>query len=71
MATRVKISLFKPEGFEDTHYVEADDRGAAAVEILAKYSKEELAYLNYIECSLCSMPKHPITKRELCLPSSI
>lgn len=53
----VKISFFKPEGYEDIHYVRTVDRGAAALYILSKYRKES-AYLNYISVNLCDEQKY-------------
>lgn len=55
IVSRVRISFFKPTGFEDTHYVATDDRGLAAQTVLARYGKE-LRSLNYIEVSSCSLP---------------
>lgn len=50
--TRVRISFFKPTGFEDEWFVDTDDRGAALLRVVEEYDAE-LSCLNYVECSLC------------------
>jgi len=45
--TRVRICLFKPEGFEDTHYVDTENRGLAAFTVMKLYPNE-LGYLNSV-----------------------
>lgn len=52
MRTEVKISLFKPEGFVDTHVIDTENRGAAVLVVFDKYRNDELKYLNFIQCKL-------------------
>lgn len=48
MTVEVKISFFKPTGFEDTHKVEGYHRGNAIKEVMAKYTDHELSCVNHI-----------------------
>ena len=52
----VKICFFKPEGYEDTHYVETDHRGDAVGIVLLKYDNDHLKYLNYISVTYGNLP---------------
>jgi hypothetical protein len=45
--TEVKISFFKPTGYEDTYHVATTDRGAAAKKVMER-CEFELPRLNYI-----------------------
>ena len=51
--TKVRISLYKPQGFIDTHFVDTDDRGLAVKTVLALYDDQPLKCLNGIDANLC------------------
>ncbi|MDW9491720.1 hypothetical protein [Sinorhizobium meliloti] len=46
--TKVQISFFKPTGFEDTHFVDTEDRALAATTVMKLYDERMLACMNYI-----------------------
>jgi len=54
---KVEISIYKPMGFADTHYVNTTDRGQAVKKVLGLYPDTQLKYLNGIYCKITSAPK--------------
>ena len=54
MPTEVRISFYKPTGFEDRHVVDTDHRGEAIRQVMDKYIDGCLGFVNYIEASLIS-----------------
>lgn len=54
--TRVTICLFKPEGFEDTYFVNTKDRGLAVRTVMARYDAKKLSCINSVTANLTSPP---------------
>ena len=54
MNTEVVISFYKPTGFDDTHVIAGDDRGAAVKAVMAKYTEQELRCVNFVLARLTS-----------------
>ena len=59
--TCIRISFFKPTGFEDTHIVAGDHRGDAVKEVLSRYTDQQLKCLNYVDARLTDDPV-PLSK---------
>lgn len=60
---RVAINIYKPDAYEDVHYVsqESTHRGEAVNTVLKKYKKSTLGYLNYIAVTrINELPMEPI-----------
>ena len=55
--TRVRVSFFKPAGYEDTFYVATQDRGAAVRAVLDRAREAEMPFLNYVGASACAAPE--------------
>ena len=54
----VMISFFKPEGYEDTHYVQTQNRWEAVQTVVSHYSPDQMAYLNYVEVTIRGSQDH-------------
>ncbi len=50
--SEVKVCLYKPTGFEDTWFVDTQNRGEAVKKVMGQYIDGELDYLNYISVNL-------------------
>jgi hypothetical protein len=51
--TRVAVSIYRPEGFEDTFFVTTEDRGKAVKLVLESFTPEQLQFVNYVTARSC------------------